>query len=250
MKVASVQMEMKWTLEENVSTILNYIDQISGKADLLLFPELSVTGFHRGVREECAKAIAKSDLVPAIADVCRVKSISVWIGIPTLEDQTLFNAYLLISDQGIVISEVRKNGLTETEAILFKNGASRATSTLHGYRMLPVLCREIVDLPQIKECLPHPTDIVVWPGYISNEELSEDEEQVTHEQAARFATAFNAIVLQSNWANSLNKPEMTTLGGSIAIDNNGNTILRSPYGASGYYIVDLLNRTGTWHGSV
>ena len=116
--------------------------------------------------------------------------------------------------------------------------------------MLPVLCREIVDLPQIKECLPHPTDIVVWPGYISNEELSEDEEQVTHEQAARFATAFNAIVLQSNWANSLNKPEMNTLGGSIAIDNNGNTILRSPYGASGYYIVDLLNRTGTWHGSV
>ena len=93
MKVASVQMEMKWTLEENVSTILNYIDQISGKADLLLFPELSVTGFHRGVREECAKAITKSDLVPAIADVCRVKSISVWIGIPTLEDQTLFNAY-------------------------------------------------------------------------------------------------------------------------------------------------------------
>lgn len=249
LKVASVQMEMKWTLEENLSTILSYIDQVSGTADLLLFPELSVTGFHRGAREECSKAIAKIDLVPAIADACRMKNVSAWIGMPTVEDQTLFNAYVLISDQGIVMAEVRKNGLTATEAILFKNGVSRATATLHGHRMLPVLCREIVDLPQIKECLPHPTDIVVWPGFISNEELAENEEQVTHEQAARFATEFNAIVLQSNWANSLNKPEMTTLGGSIAIDKDGKTILRSPNGLPGYYIVNLLTRTGTWHGS-
>ena len=51
MKVGVVQMRMGWTVRENLKTIVSHVENMRA-LDALVFPELSLSGFHRNIKQE------------------------------------------------------------------------------------------------------------------------------------------------------------------------------------------------------
>ena len=64
MKIALCQTAMKWSIDENVSQIKEWIKTAAAqKADLALFTECAITGYHRRVPEFCTLEQLEKELV-------------------------------------------------------------------------------------------------------------------------------------------------------------------------------------------
>ena len=48
-KIGVVQMSMGWTVRENLKTIVSHVENMRA-LDALVFPELSLSGFHRNIK--------------------------------------------------------------------------------------------------------------------------------------------------------------------------------------------------------
>ncbi len=249
MKIAIVQMQMKESVEENLASITASIEQASELGvRVMVFPELTTTSCHRGIRNECSKLQASPDWIDFISRRCADHQTFAFVGTPTFEDDEIRDSYLLINDRGEQGGETHKNGLTESESMIFSPGADRHVWTVDGLRIAAVICREIVDLPILINQLDSDLDILLWPGCISIEEyIPEDQEQVNYQQAKKVAREFGALLIQSNWANSVNRPEITSAGGSIVLSYEGETLGLLPQGEPGLGIYDAESRVCHWH---
>ena len=249
MLVATAQMAMKWTVEENCRAMIACIQHAADSgAGLVLFPELSVTGFHRKIVEETEKLKQDSRWIEAIRMSCRDNAIYAWIGAPTFANEQIYNAYILVDADGELASEFRKEGLTESEKTLFSCGVGRTLNEIDGRNFAAVMCREVADLDDLTVQL-RGSEVggLVWPGYISHDpddaiELPEG----TTDQAALVAEVLGCEIIQCNWANSLNIPEMTDLGGSVYLSNLGEVVWRCPQGTPGIGFVDLDSKQCRW----
>lgn len=249
MLVATAQMEMKWTVEENHSSMMAIIERAAKfGAGMVLFPELSITGFHREIVNEAGKLQEDPQWVEAIRSSCSDNSVFAWIGLPTFEDELIYNSYVLVGPDGELVSEVRKEGLTESEKTLFSSGNERPTSEIEGCNFTAVMCREVADLDHLNSQLcQSELNGIVWPGFLSHglDEAVANREG-TAEQAAKVAKSLGCEIVQCNWANSLNKPEMVNLGGSVYLNNLGEVVWRCPEGISGIGFVDLTSSECRW----
>ncbi len=247
--VATAQMAMKWTVEENCRAIIACIQHASNAgAGMILFPELAVTGFHRKIVEETQKLIQDSRWVEAIRSCCRDNAIHAWIGLPTFAKEQIYNSYILLDANGELVCESQKEGLTESEKRLFSAGAGRPMHAVNGRKFAAVLCREVADLDHLAGQLQgSETSGLVWPGFISHEpEASIEVTEGTTDQAAFIAKTLGCEIIQCNWANSLNKPQMTDLGGRGNLNKLGEVVWSCPRGTPGIGFVDLDSRQCHW----
>lgn len=105
MRIAIAQMPMHWTLEENTRSVLAHLDQASAlSADLALFPECSVTGYHRRVPGQVSRrAIAAS--LGRIQARCAALRLPALVGtpfFPSPADDRVWNAAVAIDADGQV----------------------------------------------------------------------------------------------------------------------------------------------------
>jgi len=113
-KIAAVQMEPKLmkvngNLESMVSAAVNAVDN---QADLIVFPECSLTGYVFSSRRE---ALSLAETLPGpsterIASLCQELKTYVIFGLLEKEGDRLFNAAALVGPQGL-IAGYRKNHL-------------------------------------------------------------------------------------------------------------------------------------------
>ena len=95
----------------------------------------------------------------------------------------------------------------------------------------------------------HSVDILLWPCFSSiHEILPPETEQMSYEQAKRVAHEFGSHIVQANWANSLNSPDIANTGGSAFVSKDGDLIAASPLGKAGFGIADTGSETYEWHG--
>ncbi|MDE2092283.1 MAG: carbon-nitrogen hydrolase family protein [Burkholderiales bacterium] len=251
LRIAIGQLQMRWSCNENVEAILRTISHAaSARADICVFPELAVTGFHRQIR-----ALAKPETIDpwlqAIQSACAAHSMAVAVGAPTFDDEArVFNSHVLIGESGEISGVISKRGLTPSEETFFARGASRPTLVLQDRRCTSVLCREVEDLQETcAQLAPGVAELIFWPGLIGRAPAdSFDTESEAHiGQACALAVHAQAFVVQANWPNSLNYPEEGTHAGqSVVIDPAGAILLRLPRAEAGVAIFELGDTSYDW----
>jgi len=245
-RFAIAQPWMRWTRDENMSTIGRSLRLASDQgASICVFPELTITGFHRQIGSQSDPTGLQTS-IRALQTLCATLSVATAVGAPTFgSGAEVYNSHIHIDQQGQIVSIVAKNGLTPSEATFFAAGRDRQTSTLAGTTCTSVLCREVEDLPLLKGQIPPETELVFWPSLVGRPpEVMEIDYLPLAEQLARQASAW---VIQSNWPNSLNYPEEGTHAGeSAVISPAGKTLFRLPRAEAGLAVFNLGEPSYDW----
>ena len=254
LRMAIVQQPMKWTTAENLEHILEALALSAGQgARIAVFPELALTGFHRGIREQALPEIV-SPALQRVQAACRVHGIACMLGTPTFRDDGAFlNSYVHVDVQGQIESVVSKNGLTPAEQTFFQPGTERPLLRFDGLACTTVMCREIEDLDAIALQLQDtPAELIFWPslvghppGTIAEPERAEQDLGYL-QRTAVLARRLNAFVVQSNWPHALNTPDHAYLGESKAYAPDGEILLTLPRAEAGVGVFDLGARDFHW----
>lgn len=252
--IAIVQQPMAWTTPENVAHIVAALALAAEQgAGIAVFPELALTGFHRGIRGEAVPATVDAALLQVRAACCAHR-IACALGVPTFAaDGAILNSYLHIDAAGEIVSSVSKNGLTPAELTFFAAGTERPVMQFEGRTCTTVMCREIDDLELIAVQLQaDPVDLVLWPSMVGNppgtvHPTPQDTADLGYfKRTAVLAQRLNAHVIQSNWPQALNTPESTYLGESKAYAPDGEILLTLPRDAAGVAVFTLGERAFRW----
>jgi omega-amidase len=252
--IAIVQQPMAWTTPENVAHIVGALALAAQQgAGIAVFPELALTGFHRGIRGEAIPATVEAGLQQVRA-ACHAQGIACALGAPSFAaDGTILNSYLHIDAAGEIFSAVNKNGLTPAELTFFAQGTGRPVMQFAGRTCTTVMCREIDDLDSIAAQLQgDPVDLIFWPSMVGNppgtiHPTPEDTADLGYfKRTAVLAQRLDAFVVQSNWPQALNTPDSTYLGESKAYAPNGEVLLTLPRDASGVAVFTLGERAFRW----
>jgi len=242
---------MRWTCEENTAAILSSIHLAADRgANICVFPELGVTGFHRKIASQAIPSSVNTAL-SAIQATCAVRSVAVAVGAPSFDGQgQIFNSHIHINELGEIVAVSPKNGLTPSEATFFASGSVRPISTLAGLSCASVLCREVEDVEPLKCQLPKGrTDIIFWPSLVGRPPANPpDPDEINYLPLAQaIAMQANSFVVQSNWPNSLNYPEEGTHAGeSVVVAPDGNILLTLPRAQAGVAVFLLGESAFEW----
>lgn len=240
MKVGVVQMRMGWTVRENLKTIVSHVESMRA-LDALVFPELSLSGFHRNIKQESEPQTIRH----AIQVLCKLAfdyKTMLFIGAPLTEGERIFNSYLCIDSNGGIAMQWNKVGLTESEAKFFNRGKGRELLNLAQSSITSVICREIDDVEWFLSEVQNQADLILWPSYIGQHSL-EQQTQGYHERASLIAKESGAFVVQCNWPHTLNNPNLRGLGGSHIYDDSGQCIHTMPFDKESVCILELNQGT-------
>ncbi len=254
LRIAIVQQPMAWTTAANVEHIVAALGLAAGQgAHIGVFPELALTGFHRGIRAQAVPAIVDAGLA-RVRLACRAHRIACALGVPAFgADGAIFNGYRHLDAQGEIVSTLAKNGLTPAEQTFFTAGADRPSMRFAGRICTTVMCREIDDLETIAVQLQAtPVELIFWPSLVGNppgtvHPTPEDTADLGYfKRTAVLARRLESFVVQSNWPHALNTPESTHLGESRVYAPDGEILLTLPRDAPGVGVFNLGERAFRW----
>jgi predicted amidohydrolase len=121
-KIAAAQMACSRDINENIKRINSYINQAANQgADIVVFPELAVTGF---LKDDISKA-KQSELEKALDEIrnrAESREIYVIVGMPYFVDGHRRNCAFVIDDEGNI--KTRYEQISESRAGLFQAGSS------------------------------------------------------------------------------------------------------------------------------
>lgn len=251
LRVAIGQLQMQWTAEANTRAIVDAIALAAGAgAQLCVFPELAVTGFHREIRA-AARPERVAPWLAAIRAACAGNRLSAVVGAPTFgDDGGIFNSAMFIDAAGSEVGVIEKIGITLAEATFFAPGRIRPVFVLAQRRCSAVICREIDDFEEVGRQLPPGTcDLLLWPGAMRPAvDGSETDPDAHIKRAQTLARISRAFIVQANWPNSLNYPgESAEAGQSAVIDPTGALLLRLPIAQPGVGVFDLGQAAFDWY---
>lgn len=257
MCMAIAQQTMHWTTNDNVAGMLKLLELAANKgARLCVFPELALTGFHRGIRSEANPTIVEPAL-EKIQTACRLLQIACAFGAPQFAAEGgIFNSYLLVNAQGNFTLNYAKNGLTPSEETFFAAGSKRPTADFDGLTCATVMCREMDDFDAVtRSFISHRVDLVLWPSLVGHppgtiHETDEDTNDLGYvKRAGAIAKRLQSYVVQSNWPNALNNPESTYMGESKVYAPTGDILITLPRDQAGVGVFTLGHTTLDWTAS-
>ncbi len=249
MLVATAQMSMSWTTEENVQTIL---DTNASAARLgvraIYYPELAVTGYHREIVREVHNYLSDQHYWNSLKQSAVENELYLCVGHPMSKNGEVFNAYSCINPNGVCLGEIFKNGITETERLVFSAGKDRSVWSIENLIVSAFICREAADIHSLKNQFENQgIQLLAWPGYIGNKLFPDPRRpEGTREQAVAISKCLSTHIIQSNWADSLNNPEQKDLGGSVVLDRTGVLIGCCPDSIPGLGLFDMSSSEFRW----
>jgi omega-amidase len=139
--VAVAQMKFRPSIAENVAWIQNAVRSAARRgADVVLFPECSITGYNRDF-----SIIRPSEIdaaLAAIAETARETNCNVLAGAPTFSGRKRFNSLLAFDRRGREIFRYSKIHLTSRDAEYFKPGNKLAFFHLDEIPCTTIICHE------------------------------------------------------------------------------------------------------------
>lgn len=238
-KVALAQIDLAvGDVAGNTAKIIDYAIRARDheRADLVVFPELSVCGyppedllFHAGLRHSVEKAVAE------IRD--KVYGIAVLIGFPEYADGNIYNSCAVYSD-GYAISRYRKQLLPNysvfDEERYFEAGKNAAVFKLNGIRIGITICEDVWRPEPIARSRSAGAECVI----AINGSPYELGTQPRREKTVRTRIAEVDIpVVYLNMVGG--QDELVFDGGSFVMDADGETVFRAPPFEEALYTVSL-----------
>ena len=234
MRIVTVQLPMAATVAENLESIVRCVDHAVEDlgAEVVVFPECALTGFHRDLPEQCTPEIL-GDAVGELQTYADELGAMLLVGTPwPLPDGRMLNVLAVIRpDEDLLVAP--KVGLTDSEAAFFTPGPVHTTWEWGERTFTSLLCREVLDPVDADEL--GEVDVVIWPSTIAWDGGDDDYIGAVSE----VAQTLEAVVVQANWPDSLNEPDMRSLGGSVVVGPDGQVVVEGPRDAPALMEIEL-----------
>jgi NAD+ synthase (glutamine-hydrolysing) len=223
----------------NATRVVNTARQVRADlgADLVLFPELSLSGyppedllFHRGFRRQIEHGLAN------VRE--EVRGISVMLGFPEYAGKAIYNAAALISG-GMVAAIYRKAELPNykvfDEKRYFQAGAQPTVVDVDGFRCGLLVCEDVWE--------PEPAQLARSDGaellVVINASPYEIHKQREREEVARARVL--DVGLPMAYVNAVGgQDELIFDGNSFVMNAAGAVVMRAPAFREGTYAVDFV----------
>jgi len=144
--VSAVQMFVSNELADNLPTILRYIGQ--SDADFLLFPEMSLTGYHGDFDDATARAAWTR-----IADACRESGVTALIGTGCKRGDATYIQTRIFTESGEALGTHEKMVPTSGDRDFCEPGPELRTFEHQGLRFGCLICNDLWVTPG---CGPYP----------------------------------------------------------------------------------------------
>ena len=143
MRVAIAQIEaIKGNVEKNIENHLKWIKQaIQNNADMLVFPELSVTGYEPDLAENLATNQDDTRL-DEIQNLSDRNGIAIGVGLPTKDERDVFVSMIIFQPHKERIT-YSKQYLYPPEESIFKAGKNPLVLNFETEVVSPAICYEI-----------------------------------------------------------------------------------------------------------
>ncbi|MCA9442002.1 MAG: carbon-nitrogen hydrolase family protein, partial [Candidatus Omnitrophica bacterium] len=145
-KVSGVQMFVSRNLDENLPTILKHIEQ--SDADYLLFPELSLTGYHGDFDREATEMAWVQ-----IAEACKKSQVTAFIGTGCKTDNETFIQTRIYTKEGELLGTYEKMVPTSGDRKFCAPGSELGFFQHQGLPFGTLICNDFWVTPG---CGPYP----------------------------------------------------------------------------------------------
>jgi NAD+ synthase (glutamine-hydrolysing) len=209
-------------------------------ADLVLFPELSLSGyppedllFHRGFRRQIESGLAK------VRE--EVQDISVMVGFPEYAGTAIYNSAALISG-GMVAAIHRKSELPNykvfDEKRYFQAGAQPTVMDVQGFRCGLLVCEDIWEPETAQLARADGAELLI----VINASPYEIHKQREREGVARARVL--DVGLPMAYVNMVGgQDELIFDGNSFVMNADGAVVMRAPAFREGTYVVDFVRES-------
>jgi len=226
----------------NATRVINTARQARAdlNADLVLFPELSLSGyppedlvFHRGFRRQIEAGLAK------VRE--EVQDVSVMIGFPEYAGTAIYNSAALISG-GMVAAIHRKAELPNykvfDEKRYFQPGAQPSVVDLQGFRCGLLVCEDIWEPEEAQMARSDGAELLI----VINASPYEIHKQRERETVARARVL--DVGLPMAYVNMIGgQDELIFDGNSFVMNAEGVVVMRAPAFIEGTYFVDFVRES-------
>lgn len=143
MKISIAQTNpIKGNIEENIKNHIKWIEKaVINNADMIVFPELSITGYEPQLAEALAidKNDSRLDIFQEISDKSKL---TIGIGAPTKIENYVFISMIIFSPnkERTIYS---KQYLYPTETSIFTPSKNKLILELHNEKIAPAICYEL-----------------------------------------------------------------------------------------------------------
>ncbi|GAT64099.1 carbon-nitrogen hydrolase family protein [Paludibacter jiangxiensis] len=143
MKICIVQTSaFKGDIEKNISKHLQFLDlAIANQCDLVVFPELSLTGYEPTLAKELATT-SNDDRLSCFQKISDQQNIIICIGLPTQMDATLFISMIIFQPDKEPITYSKQHRYP-SEVDYFSPGATPVYLHIDETVVAPAICYEL-----------------------------------------------------------------------------------------------------------
>jgi NAD+ synthase (glutamine-hydrolysing) len=210
------------------------------KADLVLFPELSLSGYppedlllHRGFRRQIEAGLAK------VRE--EVQDVSVMIGFPEYAGTAIYNSAALISG-GMIAAIHRKAELPNykvfDEKRYFQPGAQPSVVDVQGFRCGLLVCEDIWEPEEVQMARSDGAELLI----VINASPYEIHKQRERETVARARVL--DVGLPMAYVNMIGgQDELIFDGNSFVMNAEGAVVMRAPAFREGTFFVDFVRES-------
>lgn len=172
MRVALVQFAPKLgEVQANTETMIRLVDDAASKgAAIVIFPEMSDTGYHPSVFERFAQPWP-GEVYNALQDAARSHSIAILSGLSEKSGEEVFNSLVLFSAEGEELAKYRKTHLFSPAPVFeheyFVAGSAFEVVELAGVSIGLSICYDL-RFPEMYRCLSEGgaevlINVAAWP---------------------------------------------------------------------------------------
>ena len=232
MKIAVAQLRPTvGPVEQNIDLHLSLVDLgVHQGANLIIFPELSLTGYEPSLAAELARSVHDSCLTE-FQNVCDKNNLAVGVGLP-LRTNTLPHISTLIFRPNSSPHVYSKRHLHEDEKPFFSHG-NEVDSTIHEAPKISLaICYEL--------SIPEHAEMAFTGGataYIASVAKTERGVKQASDRLSELANQHSALVMMSNCVGILDGTKCT--GSSTIWGRNGAMLARLDSSSNGVIVVDF-----------
>lgn len=253
MKAALIVPRVRADAVANTTTLLRLADQAVGEgADLLLFPEASLTGLANN--DDPTHDLPLGQLIPGsftdiFSSFCRERNVWMGLGLLEREDGMLYDSAILLDPQGSLCLRYRRlqpqwHGRHADPSIYRQGSEMTGTETPFGFVAF-MICGDLFDdtvVARLKQF--HPDWLLFpfarsFPGGVIDQRRWDEEELPVYLERIREASIPTLMV---NYLADNSLPNDGSFGGAWVVSVQGQVLASMPLGQEGILMVTLLER--------
>jgi len=211
---------------------------ITHKADLICFPELSLTGYE----PQLAESLAMHEDDPVFAKfepICDKNKITICVGFPFKTFARIHIAMMIIQP-GLRREVYAKQFLHEDEKAFFSASQTQSYINIEGHKIAPAICYESL-LPQHAEQV-HKQGADIYLASVAKHSTGI---QKAYEQYPKFAENYSMIVAMSNYIGMCD--DFESAGGSAIWNPSGELVGSLDDQREGILVYDTKTHNLTKH---